>query len=92
VQIHPRVENIESAQPLVDHGIRRSNCSTTARPAPVIVTDVGRVDPSVDATSAPLDETSNFLMIARGWMSSVVPVFSTMLPSLVMFSPFRQWP
>jgi hypothetical protein len=41
-------------------GIRRAYCSTVAIPAFVTTTEVGRVEPSVGATSAPLDDTSNF--------------------------------
>jgi hypothetical protein len=45
-------------------GIRRWYCSTAAIPAFVTVTVTGFVEPSVGATSAPDDETSNFCATA----------------------------
>jgi hypothetical protein len=47
-------------------GIRRSYCSTIASPALVMTMVTGFVLPSVAATSAPDDETSNFCAMACG--------------------------
>jgi hypothetical protein len=49
-------------------GIRSSNCSTVVIPALVTINDVGRVLPSLGATSAPDDETSNLCATACGRM------------------------
>src|ERR1700736_6275461 len=59
-------------------GARRSNCSTRATAPLVTTSDTGLELPSVGATSAPLDETSNRCGTACGRMRSDVPVFSTM--------------
>lgn len=74
------MEGLRAGNPqliLRDYGIRKSNCSTAAIPALVMVTVTALVEPSVGGTSAPDDHISNFCATACGRMRSDSPISVT---------------